>query len=352
MKAVSLDFCIIDHPLNVHKNPIIFITRKGEEHLDVSVMNEGDYDKAIFIIQKFGYIESDVLTFEFAGEPNFPIITPQNIKKELEKVGMKYNKRLENNLLEEFKILKTKNIDAILQDNANPSTKFYKKNSSIYKVPEVGEKLTLYFYLFLECRVFEDKCYLNLNGNFYSCQENPQRNFLKIVKGEFIRVNGDNPNKIYLKCCLKNEDLIKQIPITQNGGFTIVNKDSNIEKTKTFIYYMFEIKDSIPKGNRIAAEIDSALNFDKTIMLSEKAKKVYKKHQESTDKVELYLYNCNNLRDVLNKKMLMFADAEEFEKAATIKKNMIYLDKKINLLKNHTEKEIRLDDLTKRFSIK
>ena len=104
MNYINLDFCIIENPLDKNKRPIIFVTRKGRQYLDETVINEDDYEKAIYIIQNIGYVESDILTFEFSQDPDFPHIDVGSIKKVLEEEGMNYSQELEETMKSEFEL--------------------------------------------------------------------------------------------------------------------------------------------------------------------------------------------------------------------------------------------------------
>ena len=151
MNYINLDFCIIENPLDKNKRPIIFVTRNGRQYLDETVINEDDYEKAIFAIQDIGYVESDILTFESSQDPDFPNINPNDIKKILEEKGMKYSVELEETMKSEFELFNINgakqfigNLAELNEEKKNYITTeqmFSFNKKSRYKIPEIGEKL-------------------------------------------------------------------------------------------------------------------------------------------------------------------------------------------------------------------
>jgi len=341
MDYINLDFCIIENPLDKNKRPIIFVTRKGRQYLDETIIDEDDYEKAIYIIKNIGYIESDILTFEFSQDPGFPSIEIKDIKKTLENEGMKYSEELEKTIKTEFELFNLRGAKQLLQDLNSaqpiltPEILFTQKKGNSYKIPEIGEKLTLYFYLFIECKFFGDKCYLNLNGDFISNKSDALRNYITPFKCDFIRINNIyNPNKIILKSCQKNSDILKKLPMDFNGAFNLKIKEGNKILDKLFVYYLMEVKGNFPQENRITIEIDSSINFDKMILMSKGIKKDYGAlfHLKHSINTIVPIFEDMIIK-ALTPRMLAHAEKDEFEKASMIKKDISYIEKKLILLK-------------------
>jgi hypothetical protein len=345
MNYINLDFCIIENPLDKNKKPIIFVTRKGRQYLDETVIDEDDYEKAIYAIQNIGYIESDILTFEFSQDPEFPNIATEEIKKILEEKGMNYSLELEKTIKDEFELFNLKEAKQIIKKLAEDETSlqnvlkpktidsFIKPN--VYKIPEIGERLTLYFYLFIECKFSGNKCYLNLNGDFMSKANNELRNYLLPFKCEFIRINNVyNPNKIILKSCQTNKNILKKLPMDFSGSFNLKIKEKNILLDKLFVYYLMEVKNNFPLENRITIEIDSSFNFDQMIIMSKQIREDY----ESLFRLKYGIKHLpevfNKTKEILTSKMLEFAENDEFEKAARVKMDITYVNDKIVKLKD------------------
>jgi len=351
MDYINLDFCVIENPLDKNKRPIIFVTRKGRQYLDETVIEEDDYEKAIYAIRNIGYIESDILTFEFSQDPGFPNIAIDDIKKTLEDKGMEYSDGLEKTIKTEFELFNLKDakqfldgIKATQSPSLTPEILFTLKRNT-YKIPEIGGKLTLYFYLFIECKFSGDKCYLNLNGDFTSKKNDALRNFIIPFRCDFVRINNIyNPNKIILKSCQTNSDILKKLPMDFNGSFNLKIKDGNQIFDKLFIYYLMEVKNNFPQENRITIEIDSSTNFDKMILMSKEIKKdydalCYLKYDISTT-IDIFE---DMIKKALSPKMFAHAENDEFEKAAIIKKDVTYIENKLCELKEILEKKRELN---------
>lgn len=354
MNLINLDFCILSNPLNENKSPIIFVTRMGENHLDASIIDEDDYEKAIYAIQRIGYIESDILTFEFSQDPDYPVMNQEKIVEILENQGMKYSKNLENNLKTEFDELRVKNNKDFLINERKQEKgsgfdieRFFRKNQTIFKVPEVGEKISLYFYLFLECKFKENNCFLNFNGDFFSNLETNTRNFIQNIKCDFIRINNPyNPNKIILKSCPNNKEILKKVSMFKNGSFT---RDDGISG-KIFVYHLMEVKNNIPDTGRVTIEIDNLENFDNMVLVSKKIKKEYELERQKLIEKKEIVEVISECKDVLQQKMLKHADEDEFEKASVIKRDIEYIDLKLSQLEKEEDK-ISIETVAKKYHI-
>ena len=360
MDFINLDFCIIENPLDKNKKPIIFVTRKGKKYLDETVIHEDDYEKAIYTIQNIGYIESDMLTFEFSQDPDFKNITLENIKETLEKSGMRYSEKLEKTMQSEFEVFNlrgAKNFiqnlskEKIIADGCEVPMGFFEKPLT-YKIPEIGQKLTLCFYLFIECKFYNGKCFLNLNGDFVSNQSSDMKNFIIPFKCDFIRINNIyNPNRIILKSCQTNLDILKRLPMDFAGSFLLKTIEKNLSIEKLFVYYLMEIKNNFPQDNRISIEIDSSINFDKMIEYSKKIKREHQILQQTKYEIGQVEPTLTKIKQILTPKMLNHADNDEFEKAAKIKNDIAYADNRIDLLKNIHEDAIQYRKYIKTFHL-
>jgi len=351
MNKIKLDFCILNNPVDESKPPIIFITGRDKNFLDINVIDYEDYENAIFLIQEFGYIETDILTFEFSQDPDYPYITKKNIIKILEENGMKYNYDFEKFLKQDFDKIKNNllyySYSKQEKQKKTPYDYFFNNTHKFY-IPDIGERITLYFYLFLECNFKKDKCFLNLNGNFFSSKNTDTTNFIKIIKSDFIRINNQyNPNKIILKSIKTNKDFIREIPLIHSGKFKKIQND--IEKT--YMYYFIEISKNLFSTSRIKIEIENNHNFDVMIKYSKKIKKQFIEQNKKIYKTENILNTLKDCEVIVNEKMLDFAQKEEYEDAALLKQDLQYIIKKQQQLR-HSNKEIFFKKLIKKIGIR
>jgi len=270
---------------------------------------------------------------------------------------MKYSKKLEKSINEEFEVLNKHkesmaksfmaNISHLKQENKFTS-------STKYKVPKIGDRISLYFYLFLECKFLENgDCFINLNGDFVSRKNGPNKNYIGIVKSDFIRIPSDEEGRIFLKCDRTHEDLFKDINLFHSGSFhlTTVNKleDSDREEliSKSYIYNILEIKDSIKKDNRISVIVEEDYNFDEMIELSKLRKKEKTAEDRTTLDMAFLPDSKNELTEILEKRMFTFAENEEYEKASATKKNISFLIDRIKALTELGQDKITISELKK-----
>jgi hypothetical protein len=174
---------------------------------------------------------------------------------------------------------------------------------------------------------------LNLNGDFTSKENDELRNFILPFKCNFVRINNIyNPNKIILKSCQTNKEILKKLPMHFSGSFNLKIKEKNKLLDKLFVYYLMEVKNCFPQDNRITIEIDSSYNFDQMIEMSKKIKKDY----NLTNKLQCNLFEFeevfNKIKGILTPKMLDFASEDEYEKASKVKNDIKYIDNKIERL--------------------
>jgi hypothetical protein len=221
-----------------------------------------------------------------------------------------------------------------------------------YKIPEVGGKIFLWFYLFVECKFNENKCYLNLNGDFEINTDNSLKNLIFPFKCSFVRINNPyNPNKIILKSCLTNKDIIKKLPLNFSGSFTFKFKENDLLIEKVFVYNLMEIKNSFQKDNRITIKIDKSIDFDQMIEMSKKVKKDYMFLLNQPHNIEALNFNLNEIRTVLVEKKKKLVNSDEFEKADMVKKDIAYLDKKNKQAEEMENKTITYREFIKKFHL-
>jgi hypothetical protein len=143
-----------------------------------------------------------------------------------------------------------------------------------------------------------------------------------------------NPNKIILKSCQTNKNILKKLPMDFSGSFNLKIKEKNILLDKLFVYYLMEVKNNFPLENRITIEIDSSFNFDQMIIMSKQIREDY----ESLFRLKYGIKHLpevfNKTKEILTSKMLEFAENDEFEKAARVKMDITYVNDKIVKLKD------------------
>ena len=363
MESEKFDFCIIDSPF-IEEEHILFITKTGKPYLDRTVINDNSYGKIVKRIEKLGYVESDILTFELPVNYTKEKKDKKELKDMLLKIGLTYNKKLENNIYKDFELLMKQSTES----TGDPITFKGLFNYSSYKdvshkpenkIPEIGEKIKLSFYLFLECKFITKKeCLVSFGGNFISTVNLPTKNYFQKVESEFIRIeNPNNRNKIIFKSSKTNEDFLKELDYLKNGGFQYIDidsisneKPSNFE-TKTYVYNITEIMHNLNKKGRVIIEVENNLHFDEMIYFSNKIKKEKVEEKKKKIVIKGRKKESKELLKILEKKMEYFSSVEEYEKASQIKKDLEFVKKKDEMLSKIRREEMPIMEYRKKFHL-
>jgi len=343
---------------------MIFVTKKGKPYLDRTIINDNKYYKVAEFIEGLGYTESDILTFEFSTNSKKSPPNIKELKNVLLKRGLNYNKKLENNIYKDFELLMQQAKEPVgnflsLQGLFNYSTYPIDVIKAKNKIPKIGEKIKLYFYLFLECKFITPKeCLVSFSGNFITSADMPTKNYFQKVESEFIRIeNPKNRNKIILKSCKKNKDFLQELDYLKGGGFQYVNidKDKNQEMpyldSRTYVYNIIEIMHNInPKGS-VVVEVEDNINFDEMLYFSNKIKREKKAEKNKLTDIPSKKNHSKELIKILEQKMEYFASLEEYEKAAQIKKDLQFVSKKDKMLNKLRREKMPILEYRKKFHL-
>lgn len=359
---INLDFCFIPSPYNKGMKNLVFLCYAGTNFVDERLCLEDDYEIVKNIMVQYGYQEIDFCIFESSNNTS---IAPEDFKHKLVKIGMKYSKPFELNIMSE---LESFHMDLMSHQNLNTG---YQTESDIYfptaspimsnkiksKIPKVGEKITLHFYLFLQCHwINESDCVFELVGDLYSKENNNNRNFLQITKSDFVRLDSGIPNTIILQSTKSYGDFINELIFLYKFNFKfvkpIVNQNGDmIFKTKLFSCDLMEIKKIINPIHRIAVEADLNNHYDNMISVSKKIKKELEIEQKRFVSLDTVRPEILILKQKLKEKMLSLAESDEFEKANMVKNDISFIENKIKFIDNLEEKKITREEYLKTFCL-
>lgn len=359
---INLDFCVIRSPYNRGLKNLAFISYRGANKIDEKLCLEEDYEYLKYLLTQYGYQEIDFCIFESSNNTN---ISVEDFKHKLAEAGLRYSKSFEFIIMGEletfhFDLMTTRNSTetSLIDNNVYFSTTRPSIESSVKsKVPAVGEKITLYFYLFLQCHwVNENDCVLELVGDLYSKENNNTRNFLQITKSDFVRLDSNIPNTIMLQSTKSYGDFINEINLLHKGNFKFVKpimsqNGDMIMKTKEFSYNIIEIKKNINPIHRIVVEANLNQYYDSMISVSKKIKKELSLEQKRIMSLEMVRPEMLLLKQKLKDKMLTLAESDEFEKASLIKNDMNFIDNKIKFIDELEEKNITREEYFKTFCL-
>jgi excinuclease UvrABC nuclease subunit len=136
-----------------------------------------------------------------------------------------------------------------------------------------------------------------------------------------------------------------------NGSFNLKIKDKNLLVDKLFVYYLMEVKNNFPLENRITIEIDSSYNFEQMIKMSKKIKSKHELAMKKNYVIENALDSFKKIIGILKQKMLVLANEDEFEKAAIIKRDIKYIERKIKEINEIKEISIPYGEFIKNFHV-
>lgn len=363
----NFEFCIIPNPFSRGNRNIVFITRAGIGYLDITVTSSSEYKDIKEILEQFGYTETIPLHFESSTTTDSSI---GDVKEVLEDCGLVYSRELEVNLIKDLNSLKNDiplfNYGQIDFEDSNLPISINTKNKLIeskkelfkfkYPEPKIGEKVTLYFYLFLEFGFNNlGKPIIQLNGDFKDSEDSDGRNYIRIVKSDFERFEDMlNPNSIMLRSCKTQADLFKEIGILYSGYFKYQQKiekgDAIITQEKKYPYKFAEIKKFLNPNQSIIAETNR-MSYDKLISLSKKIKteSIVEEHQYlSTNEIQV---EAEELEKFLSNKIIFLSEKDEFEEAALLKKEVDFIQSKVKKVKSMKKTGITTGEYFKLFSI-
>lgn len=374
-KDLIFDFCIIPNPFASGIRNIIFIAKSGDNFLDKSLAEKKEYKDIKDIIEKFGYTETDHLQFESSNNSNSLQSSAKEIKSFLENCGLKYSRELEVGILRDFTSLKIEtdreavsNLDLYSSNfdvkdspiNDSTKNKLIESRSELfkfsYKEPEIGEKVTLYFYLFLEFGFSQSgKPVIHFNGDFNSSDDYDNRNYIKIVQSDFERViDPSKPNSIILSSCKTQKDFLREVGILYSGFFkyqkNVEKIDAMMIQEKKFPYKLAEVRKFLAPGQSIVVETNR-MGYDTLIKLSNKIKTesaIESRQLIPTGDIER---EAEDLSQFLNKKIEDLSEHEDFEEAAKMKKDVDFISNQVNKIKKMNKVQITTKEYFKIFSI-
>lgn len=377
-KDFNFDFCIIPNPFSNNGRNMIFITKSGENFLDRTIKDTQEYVEIKGVLEQFGYTEISHLQFETSDNNELKELSITEMREVLESFDLLYSRELEVNVIRDLSNLKEE-ANRVAKENYNfaysdgdmkeikdipigekTKEKLIKSNKELfefkYKEPDFKEKISLYFYLFIEFGFNpEGKPVIQFGGDFKDSEDYDDRNYIKIVKSEFERVRDKRkPNSIILVSQKTQSELLKEIGILYRGYFKyqqrVDNGDEMVIKEKIFPYKLAEIKKFLKPDKSIIVETNR-MGYDRLINLSKKIKAESIIEANRPICTGDIAFEAEELSQFLTQKMEELSNKEEFEDAALMKKDVELINDKISYVKNLNKIEITTEEYFKNFSI-
>jgi hypothetical protein len=367
-EELNFNFCIIPNPFASGGRNIIFISKSGENFLDKDIVDSSQYKDVKEILEQFGYTETEHLQFESSNNIPSDEVTMTDMRLFLEDCGLTYSRELEVNVVGDLSNLKS-NMDSagFGSDFKDESTiddktknKLIESKSELfdfkYKEPEYKEKVSLYFYLFLEFGFNHyGKPIIQFGGDFKDSDDYDDRNYIKIVKSDFERVrDSSKPNSIILSSCKKQKELLKEAGMLYSGYFRYQKNEEKggamILKEEKHVYKLADIRKYLNPEQSIIVETNR-MGYDKLIALSKRIKTesiIEGNKYISTEDIE---EQAEDLKNHFLNKMDLLSEMEEFEAAANMKKDVDFIDDKLNSIKEMDKPELTTEEYFKLFYI-
>lgn len=356
----KFNFCIIPSPYSQGLKCLVFIAPYGANQIDEKLASSEEYEKIANQMSGLGFKEFDICVFESIESLN---ITREELAIKIANFGFIYSKPFEFNVVSELESFKTElytftNFD-LLPDNSISfsTTKAIDEYQVKSHVPQIGEKIKLNFYLFLKCIFLnENDCTIELIGDLYSRENSNTRNFLQIVQSDFVRLESPIPNVILLQSTKSFKDFVSEINFLYRGNFKfgrpILNPDGQMTmKTKEYVYNIMEIKKHVNSSHKITVEVNLNKFYDDMINMSKKIKREQTTEFKKNISLEALKPDIIELKCKLQDKMLNYADSDEFEKANTVKRDINFIQKKIEIIENLDKKIITQKEYFKNFCL-
>lgn len=381
---VQLNYCVIDNPF-LKDGFLIFVSDKGTFKVNDSLGGEEYYDDVVQFFENIGFSHAEISMFETNPEFKDRIYDKNILHEKLRSCGLKFSQKLHNNTMKEMEMVhkSMNNLKKMLSDGGfsgnvqsirNPETpgriklfenKFHQLISPTiprkqYKVPEIGEKIKLSFYLFLDCAVKENNdIVIFLNGDVMSKKNRSFRNFLKITDSNFERIEGKGKS-IILKSLKTHREMMAGLNILKEGFFEISTPMNHpnagfIMKTIKYVYNLIQVNDKLALDHHIVMEV-SKKDYDTLIYQSKlisKEKELEDRIQKTTNsriKTRNIQGNIRELKKILKISMDKESSVENYEEAANWRDKIKFLTTKNRQLKE-IGKEIEVKQFNKMFSI-
>jgi len=352
---------------------MVFITKSGKKSLKPEITSSEEYKDVKEILEHFGYVETSPLKFESSRNEELSDISHiREMARFLEGCGLTYSRELEVNII--------KDLDSIREDDGMEGSTFsfdYEtlqmnpigegtKNKLIisknelfkfeHNVPGVGDKIRLYFYLFLEFGFDNSmKPIIQFGGGFSNSEDMDSKNYIRIVESDFVRVkDGKNPNTIILHSTKKQDDFLKEVGILYNGFFRYQRKvmkgESVMLQEKKFNYKMAEVKRFLNPDQSIVIETNR-MGYDRLLELSEKIRVEQKQENKRYIAVEDIKFEAIEMQEFLTEKMVALSEEENYEEAASMQKDIQTIGDMIEYVDDLDRTEITAGEYFSKFSI-
>lgn len=371
-EMAKLNYCIIRGDKN---DPVIvYVANNDDTKLDSNIVDNEYFQEIKKVLEFHGFEHVIAMTFKskFNVQPKIrPLIS------DLRDHGFIRSRKLESFVQEQRERMKTLRetsgmlpypISGINQSNTGvslfsmPNTtgsgvvRYRNTNSNVtryrrhgvsdkkYHTVAIGERVDLYLYLFLRVNPTEDKTIdFDFECDFHSKDNTEMRRYIKMIKCSFVRKESDMYGIMYLESEQTLRDILKSVDflfyIRLVDPFDILNG----QKPKSMVFSSIELKEYLSLDQKISLFINIDERYLEVINLSEKIRKEKIEHDHNTQiPVSLLKKAVGNVLSRMEQRMHHYSDEENYELAASYRKNQEYIQKKIDLLNDMEKNGVEL----------
>lgn len=358
---IKLDYCIIKIAKNKSGSEEVYIyaALPNSTKLDKAVVENKYFQELSSILQENGFSQVEHMMFHISDEKS---IKMTSLMKELKTRGFHRNEKLEDIIKGNYNALKRLKEASLKEKEETP---FGDKR---YPVPKLGQKIDIYFYLFIKTGE-KDEDVIDLQLDYDTSYINPDNNykrfFVKVANSKFT-VKKIKGTKIQLESDRSFDDLLSeinlfyQISLIRDERVDMVNMlepDGAKQIMESIeIYNIMEVFDMLSEKNKIIIHLETDKDYQYLRGISKFLKDEKNKFDEESI-IPLILLKESAL-ELINKFTIeidIFCEGEEYESAALYQKYIDFLKKKIKyidrLIKQGKE-NISGKDFQKNFTIK
>ena len=366
----KLNYCIIKG--DKHDPVIIYLANNDDTRLDPSVVESEYFHEFRSIIENHGFEHVIAMTFKNRVDV-IPKLRP--MISELSQNGFIRSRKLEAFVIEQRNKLKAMRESkatfpySMSGENQNDTgiptfslpfhgasmVKYKPSNNGVVKyrrqnldkkfhIIALGERVELYLYLFLRVNPTEDKSIdFDFECDFQSKDNTELRRYIKMIKCSFIRKESDTDGIMYLESDQTLRDILKSVDflfyIRLVDPFEILSG----QKPKSMIFSSIELKEYLSLDQKISLFININENYTEVISLSEKIRREKAEHDHNTRvPVSLLKKAVINVMHRMEQRMHYYSDEENYELAASYRKNQEYIQRKVGLLDDMEKRGVEL----------
>lgn len=206
----------------------------------------------------------------------------------------------------------------------------------------IGERIELYLYLFLRVNPTDDKSIdFDFECDFHSKENTEMRRYIKMIKCSFLRKESDTHGIMYLESEQTLRDILKGVDflfyIRLVDPFEILNG----QKPKSMVFSSIELKEYLSLDQKISLFLNIEEKYMEVISLSEKIRREKVEHDYNTRiPVSLLKKAVINVMNRMEQRMHYYSDEENYELAASYRRNQEFIQKKVELLSDMEGKGI------------